>query len=74
VGDRVVVLGDLEKALLGTIDGLLDGQRHLVRLPVADAHDALLVAHDHQRREREAAAALDHLGDAIDGHDALLEV
>jgi hypothetical protein len=33
-----------------------------------------LVAHDDERREREPAAALHDLGDAVDLHDPLLQV
>ena len=74
VGDRAAVLGHAEEVLLGALDALLDRQRHLVGLAVADADDVAFVADDDQRREREAPAALDDLGDAVDLDDALLEV
>ena len=74
VGDRRAVLGHAEEGLLGRLDALLNGERHLVRLAVADADNVLLIAHDHQRGEREAPTALDHLGNAVDLDDALLEV
>jgi len=64
----------LEHVLLGVFDGLLDGQRHLTRLAVAGADGAVLIAHDDQRGEREAAPALDDLGDAIDVDDPLFEL
>src|SRR5207237_2392478 len=48
-----------------------DGRGHLLGLAVADAHRAVAVADDHQCGEAEPAATLDHLGDAVDGHDAL---
>ena len=38
------------------------------RLAVAEAYPALLIAHDDERREGEAPAALDHLGHAVDVH------
>src|SRR6185437_9892351 len=38
---------------------------------VADAHQAVAVADDHQRGEAEAPTTLDHLGDAVDRHQAL---
>jgi hypothetical protein len=41
---------------------------------VADADDVLLVADDDEGGEREPPAALDHLGDAVDLHDPLLQV
>jgi len=74
VGDRRSVAGHAEEVLLRALDALLDRQRDLVGLAVADADDAVLVADDHERGEGEAPTALDHLGDAVDLHDALLEV
>ena len=55
----------------GVLGALLDRVRNLVRLAVADADVALLVADDRQRREAEAAATLDHLGAAVDEDDLL---
>ena len=74
VGDRGPVAGHAEEVLLGPLDALLDRERNLVGLAVADAHDVAFVADHDQRGEGEAAAALDDLGDAVDLHDALLEV
>src|SRR5206468_2913416 len=74
VGDRRAVLGHAEEVLLGLLDALLDRDRDLVGLAVADADDLALVADHDQRGEREAPAALDDLGDAVDLDDALLEV
>src|SRR4051794_2972699 len=74
VGDRLTVLGHAEEVLLRALDGLLDGERDLVGLAVADADDVALVADDDQRGEREAPTALDDLGDAVDLDHALLEV
>ena len=66
--------GHAEEVLLRALDALLDRERDLVGLAVADADDAVLVADDDERGEREAPAALDDLGDAVDLDDALLEV
>ncbi len=74
VGDRAAVLGHAEEVFLGPLDALLDRERHLVGLAVADAHDFALVSDHHEGGEREAPATLDDLGDAVDLHDALLEV
>src|SRR6185369_12072652 len=45
---------------------LADCLRHLARLAVAEADATLLVADNDERGKAEAAAALDHFGDAID--------
>jgi len=65
VGDRRAVARDREEVLAGALDALLDRDGDLVRLAVADADLAVLVADDDERREREATAALDDLGDAL---------
>src|SRR4029077_10697045 len=51
---------------LGRLGRLADRLRHLARLAVAETDPAFLVADDDQGGKAEAAAALDHLGDAID--------
>src|SRR5690606_11409374 len=48
--------------------------RHLVRLTRREAHAALPVAHRHEGVEREAPAALHHLGHAIDRDHVLDEI
>jgi hypothetical protein len=68
------VLRDLEEVAARALDALLDSQRDLVGLAVADADLRLLVADHDERGEREAPAALDDLRDAVDLHDALLEI
>jgi hypothetical protein len=62
------------EVLLRALHALLDRERNLVRLAVADADDAALVTHHHEGGEREAAAALDDLGHAVDLDHALLQV
>src|SRR5579885_38603 len=57
---------DPHHGALGGLGRLADRFRHLARLAVAVADAALLVADDDERREREALAALHHLGDAVD--------
>ena len=74
VRDRAAVPRHAEQVLLGTLDALLDRERHLVGLAVAHAHDIAFVAHHDQSGEGEAPPALDHLGHAVDLDDALLEV
>ena len=66
--------GDGEHVLLRVVDRLGDRERHLARLAVADADAIDLVADHDERREREAPAALDDLGDAVDLDHALLEL
>ena len=64
--------GDVEQVALGLFGALLDRQRHLLGLAVPEA-DATVAVTDHDERgEREAAAALDDLGDAVDRDDARL--
>jgi hypothetical protein len=74
VRDRRAVAGHAEEVLLRALDALLDRERDLVGLAVARADDPVLVADDHERGEREAPAALDDLGDAVDLDHALLEL
>ena len=74
VRDGRAVLGHAEEVLLGLLDALLDRQRDLAGLAVADADDVALVTHHDQRGEREATAALDDLRDAVDLDDPLLQV
>src|SRR5690242_3258860 len=74
VGDRLAVFRHADQVLAGVLDALLDRQRHLARLAVADPDHALFVADGDERGEGEATTALDHLGDAIDLDHALLEV
>src|SRR5581483_750631 len=63
--------GDLEEVLLGLLNALGDGGRHLLGLAVSDAHGAVTVAHHDQRGEAEATTTLDNLGDAVDRDDTL---
>src|SRR5581483_6491384 len=72
VRDRGAHHGDLEHLPLGLLDALGDRRRHLLGLAVADADTPGAVAHDHERGEREATAALDDLGHPVDRDDPLL--
>ena len=54
------------QAALGSIGRLADRFRYFASLAVAKTDPAFLVAHHHQRSEAETAAALDHLGHAVD--------
>ena len=63
---------DVEQLLLRALGALADGVGNLVRLAIADADVALLVANDGQGRKTEAAAALNDLGAAVD-EDNLLD-
>src|SRR5690606_31158707 len=74
VRDRALDARDAEEALLRLLDTLGDSRGHLLGLPVADAYRAVAVADDDERREAEAAAALDDLRDAVDRDDALEEL
>jgi len=74
VGDRHADAGNAEEVALGLFDTLRDGEGDLTRLAVADAHETVAVAHDDERREAEAATALDDLRHTVDGDDALQEL
>ena len=63
--------GIWNRFFLRLLGALADRLGHLVGLAEADADVAALVADDDERREREAAAALDDLGDAVDEDDAV---
>src|SRR5690606_19721547 len=58
--------------LAGLLHRLLDGDRHLACLAVAEADLAVAVAHHRQRGEGELATTLDGLADAVD-RDQLLD-
>ena len=72
VGDGAAGQRHVEQVLLGLLGALLDGQRHLLGLAVAEADAAVAVADHDERGEREAATALHDLGDAVDGDDPRL--
>ena len=74
VGDRLAIFGHADQVLASVLDTLLDRQRDLARLAVADPNYALFIADGDQRREGETATALDHLGDAVDLDHPLLQV
>ena len=67
VGDGAARERDLEQVALGLLGALLDRQRHFFGLAVAEPDTAVAVADHDERGERETTAALDDLGDAVDG-------
>src|SRR5690349_206017 len=73
VRDRALDARHLEEVLLGLLDALGDRRGHLLGLSVADADRPVAVTDDDERGEAEPAAALDDLGHAVDGDDALDE-
>ncbi len=74
VRKRLPVLGHADQVLTGVLDGLLDRERNLAGLAVADPDHVVLVADGDEGREGEATAALDDLRDAVDLDHALLQV
>ena len=62
------------QAALGCVGCLADRFRHLARLAVTESNPALLIAHDDECGEAEPAAALDHLGHAVDVHQLVDEL
>ena len=65
--------GTVISDFLAGFDALANGIRHFAGFAQSDANAALAVADDDEAAEGEAAAALDHLGHAVDLHDALFE-
>src|SRR5688500_5249018 len=63
--------GQVHHGALGRLDGLAHRLGDLVRLAGGDPDPALAVADRDEGVEREAPAALDHLGHAVDGDDVL---
>ena len=64
----------LEEVLRRLLAARADGLGHLVGLAQPGADVPLPVADDDQRGEGEPPAALDHLGDAIDVHDPVVQL
>ncbi len=60
-----------DKVLGGIFSALADRLRDLSGLAQAAADMAVAVAHDDQRGEPHVAAALDNLGDTLDGYDLI---
>src|SRR5580704_3068934 len=71
VRDRAADPRHPEEVLLGLFDALGDGGRDFLGLAVPDADHPVAVTHHHEGGEAEPAAALDHLGHAVDGHHVL---
>src|SRR5436190_55158 len=74
VRNRAARERDAEQVLLRLLRSLADRLGDLVGLAQAGAHVATLVAHHHERGEREPSAAFDDLGDAVDEHHAVDEL
>ena len=64
----------MNQIFLGLLDGLADGHGNFARLAHAETGVAALIADDHQRGKAQVLAALDDLGDALDGHDLILQI
>src|SRR5690606_1302066 len=73
VPDRRSRKGHVDPALARALDALADRVRHLAGLAEPDTHAALAVADDNHAAEREAPAALDYLGHAVDLNHALFK-
>ena len=65
---------DAVKVLLGLLDTLLDGNRNLVGLAVADAYNFTLVTNYDEGCEGEPTTSLDYLCHTVDLNHALCEV
>ena len=74
VRDRSARHRNRDHAPTRAVDRLADGLRDFVRLAGREPDATLSIAHRDERVEREAASALDDLGDAIDRDDVLDEL
>src|SRR5450432_4404473 len=66
-----VLEGNQNHLRAGEFAAATDGVRDFSRLAQTDPDASLFVAHDHQRAETEATAALDDLGGTVDEHNLL---
>src|SRR4051812_17627474 len=73
VMQRALLEAHLHHATARLFHRLLHRDRHFLRLALADADAAIAVADHRERRETEDAAALHHLGDAVDPDHLFLE-
>jgi hypothetical protein len=67
-------IGHPHQRLARALDALADRLGHLAGLAVARPDPTVAVTHHHQRAEAEPAAALDHLGHAVDVDDPVDQV
>ena len=73
VGDCAFVHRHADKVLLGSLNAFGDSGLNFVGLAKAPAYHAVLVTYNDDGSESECAAALGYLGNAVDGHKAVLE-
>ena len=73
VGNGAFVDGYADKILLSGLNALGDGGLHFVCFAETPAYDAVFVAYHYDGGEGEGASALGHLGDAVDGYEAVFE-
>ena len=73
MGNRALVHRHLDKILLGCLNALGDGCRNFVGLAQSPADDAVAVADHDNSRETERPSTLGYLGNAVDGHQAILQ-
>ncbi len=66
--------GHADHLALGLLGCLADGFRHFACLAMTEADAALLIPNDDERGKTEPPAALHHLGDAIDVHQAIYKL
>ena len=73
MGDRGAQNRHVDQVLFGVLGALADRLGNFSGLAHARAHTAFFIADHNQRREAEVAAALDDLGNAVDGNELLFE-
>src|SRR5262249_984733 len=74
VRNRGTLHVELDQVLFGLLNALLDGHGDFAGFAHAESGVAVIVADDDERRKAEVLAALDDLGDAVDGNDVVLQI
>ncbi len=73
MGNGSLVDRHLDEILLGSLHAFRDGGSNLVGLAQSPADHTVTVADNDDSGEAEGTSTLRHLGDAVDGYQAILQ-